>query len=112
MKKKLFYEHLVTIDSLIVEMNRLELTEDEKSHLIEIAASSIHYSILDTALSNLSSENKKTFMMHVNSNNHDEAWSFLSANAKDIDKKIKQKAEQLKEEFKKDILELKNKQNS
>ena len=105
MKKKLFYSHLVTIDSLVTQLDQLEVTQDEKAHLIEIAASSIHYSILDTALSNLSGEDKKTFMMHINSNDHGEAWKFLKKKATGIDKKIKQKAEDLKKEFKKDIKE-------
>lgn len=109
MKKKLFYNHLVTIDSLVTELDLLELSEDEKNHLIEIAATSIHYSVLDISLSELNSEDQNTFMAHINAGEHEEAWQFLKEKAGDIDQKIIEKAEELKNQFRKDIDELKKK---
>jgi hypothetical protein len=108
--KQVFYSHLVTFDDLSLELDSLQVSEDEKKHLLGIAASSIHYELLNTALSNLPKEHKKEFLLHIHNEDHEKAWHFLSDNARGIEDKIKQRAKELKEEFKKDIKDLKKNQ--
>lgn len=105
--KSVFYSHLVSFDDLSADLDTLEISEDEKKHLLKIAASSIHYELLNTALTNLPKEHKKNFLLHIHNEDHEKAWHLLRDNSKDIEAKIKQKAKELKEEFKKDIKNLK-----
>lgn len=104
--KQLFYSHLITLDDLSLELDTLEISEDERKHLLQIATSSIHYELLNTALSELPKQHKREFLKHIHNEDHEKAWHFLNDKTENIEKKLKQKADKLKEEFKKDIEDL------
>ena len=107
MKNKHFYSHLVEIESLVVDLDQLELAEGEKYHLAQLADSNLHNAILDAILSELDEEHKKLFLEHLNEGNHDKIWQFLNEKTSNIEEKIKNVADQLKEEMRKDIKESK-----
>ncbi|RJQ28027.1 hypothetical protein C4577_00155 [Candidatus Parcubacteria bacterium] len=107
--RKLFYSHLVEIDSLIVELNSLDLSEEEKNHLVSLAHSSLEHTILDAILSELSEEDKKLFLTHLAQEKHDKIWEVLNSKIENIEEKIKKTAEALKIELRKDIDEAKSK---
>lgn len=107
--KKHFYHHIITLDSLIVELNSMRLSEAEKEHLASIAYSSLHYAVLDTILSELAEEDKKTFLDHVSSPHHEKTWKFVKQKIENVEEKIKKAAYSLEEELKQDIKELRNK---
>ncbi len=58
---KHFYSHLVQVESLIVGLDQMELSDKEKLHLAQLVDSHIHNVVLDTILSELSEEDKKNF---------------------------------------------------
>lgn len=101
--KKHFYSHLVEIDSLVIELDKLELKQDERDHLVELAHSNIHHSVLDVILSELPEEEKKTFLYLLATEDHESLWSHLKKHVKQVDKKIVQVAEKVKKELKSDI---------
>lgn len=107
MKKKHFYSHLVETDSLFIELDKLELTEDDKANLVSLIDSNIHHAIVDAVLSELSAEDKKIFLTHVLSEEHDKVWELLDKKVDNIENKITQAAESLKKELHKDIEEVK-----
>lgn len=107
--KKHFYSHLVEIESLIVELHRLDLSDEEKKQLTLIAESNLHHAILDVILSELSGEDKKIFLTHLSCGDHDKVWKHLKEKVENIEDKIKKAAEQLKSELHKDIKEVKKK---
>jgi DNA-directed RNA polymerase specialized sigma24 family protein len=107
MKKKQFYSHLVETDTLLIELDKLEMTEDEKVHLVSLIDSNIHHAIVDVVLSELSSEDKKIFLTHVLSEEHDKIWELLDKKVDNIEDKIQQAADSLKKELHKDIEEIK-----
>lgn len=101
--KKTFYEHLIEVESIEIELSALDLTETEKNDLMHHVHSSIHYKVLDVALSELPEEHKKTFLEHLQNDRHPEAWEHLLRNTEGIEEKIKEVSRALVSEFAKDI---------
>lgn len=107
--KKHFYSHIVETESITVELNKLDLSEEEKTHLISIADSSLHHAIVEAILSQLKEEDKKIFLEYLVSDEHDKVWELLNQKTENIEEKIKKAAEDLKTELHKDIKEVKEK---
>ncbi len=104
-----FYSHLVEIESVIVELDRLELSETEKKHLASLIDANLQHTILDAILSQLNQEDKKNFLKHLEEQDHQQIWQFLTAKIDNIEEKIKVAAQQLKKELHEDIKQSKNK---
>lgn len=79
------------------------MSEEERVHLVSIIDSSLHHTILDAILSELSEEDKKKFLEHVASDDHDKIWKHLNEKVEDIEGKIKKIAESLKKDLHEDI---------
>lgn len=107
--KKHFYSHLIEFESLQVELEEMGLSEQEKTHLLSLAQSNLHHTVLDAILSELSEDDKKMFLSHVASEDHQKIWEFLSKKIENIEEKIKKAADSLKQELHKDIKEAKTK---
>lgn len=110
--KKQFYAHLVEIESLHIEIDNLDLTDEERGELKNLINSNFHHSILDTVLSELQEEDKKKFLEHFTNDDHEKIWEHLKSKTENIQEKIKKAAEKLKNEFLKDIKEAKEKKAS
>lgn len=104
---KHFYSHLIELESTVIELDKLNLSEEEKIHLTRLIDSSLHNTILDAILSELSEEDKKVFLKHIHESSHDKIWQFLNEKVDNIEDKIKQTAKNLKDELDKDIEEAK-----
>lgn len=104
--KKYFYTHIVDTTSLSLELGDMDLTPKERLHLISLIDSNIHHEILDLILSELNPVDKKTFLTHLASENHDKVWKFLNTKVHNIEEKIKKTAEDLKKELHRDIKEV------
>jgi hypothetical protein len=109
MRKKYFYTHIVDVSTLTLELGSMNLTPEERMYLISLIDSNIHHEILDLILSELSPADKKTFLAHLSSENHDRAWKFIKEKISNIEEKITKTAQDIKEEFHKDIREAKSK---
>lgn len=103
--KKYFYTHIIDTSTLSLELGDMDLTPKERLHLISLIHSNIHHAVLDLVLSELKEADKKTFLTHLASENHDKVWKFLNQKVKNIEEKIKKTAEDLKKELHKDIEE-------
>ncbi len=104
---KHFYSHLIEIDSIIVKLDEMDLTKEEKLHLAHLVDSSLHHTILDAILSNMKDEDKRVFINHLNDGNHDKIWKFLNEKVSEVEIKIKKAADSLKVELHKDLKEAK-----
>lgn len=104
---KHFFSHLVEVDDLHSELENLELSDEEKIHILKLIDESIHHTILDAILSELSDEDKKEFLSHLDSENHDQIWEFVNGKIDNIEDKIKQAASDIKKELHTDIKETK-----
>lgn len=100
---KYFYSHLIEIESVVTELDRLNLSTEEKIHLGQLIDSGLHHTILEAILSNLTEEDKKIFLKHVHESSHDKIWQFLHEKIDHIEDKIKKVAEDLKKEMHEDV---------
>lgn len=107
--KKHFYAHIIDTSTLSLELAGMDLTSEERKHLISLVESNMHQTILDLVLSELPEKDKKIFLMHMAGERHDEIWKFLKDKTENIEDKIKKAAEDLKAELHKDIKEAKDK---
>lgn len=111
MKHKHFYAHLIETTDITVELAEMELTPDERIHLISLIEANIHSTVVETVLSNLTEEDKKVFLKNLVSNDHQIIWGHLKNKAKNIEEKIIKSVEALKKEFYKDIKEIQKDKN-
>lgn len=102
---KNFYTHLVEVESLVVELDQMDLTDDEKIHLASLIDSNLHHTILDAVLSELPEEEKEKFMQALAEDDHQKIWDHLNSKVDNIEEKIKKAAEDLKRELHEDIKE-------
>lgn len=100
---KYFYSHLIEIESVISELDKMELSNEEKMHLATLLDSSLHHTILDAILSELGDQEKQVFLTSLNENDHVKIWGFLNEKVDNIEDKIKKAAEDLKIEIRKDL---------
>ncbi len=100
---KHFYSHLIEIDSLIIELDNMDLSEKEKYHLASLIDTNLHHCILDAIFSHLLESDKEVFLEHLNSKDHKRIWKFLNKTVDKVEEKIKLAAKNLKVELHKDI---------
>lgn len=100
---KHFFSHLVEINTLELELDTLELSDNEKSQIKKLIDESIYHKVLDAVLSELSEEDKKEFLSHLVSDDHERIWKFANDKIENIEEKIKKAAEDIKKELHEDI---------
>lgn len=104
---KKFYTHLVEIDSLIIELDSMNLEDHHKHELAELLDANIHNVIMDAILSKLSETDKRDFARIASDKDHEKIWKFLKEKSEDIEDEIKKAADQIKKELHEDIKEAK-----
>lgn len=109
-QKKYFYEHIVTHESIVLEIDTLEMSTTERWHLVSLVESMLHNAILDTVLSRLQPEDKKVFLHHVVSQDHESVWQLLHEKAAGVEKHITQTAHEVFSQLRRDIHEARLKQ--
>lgn len=103
--QKFFYSHLIEIGSIIIELDKMDLSDEQKSHLSALIDSSLHHAILDAILSELSDSDKRAFVNLFNEEDHQRIWTFLKSRVDNIEDKIKKASEDLKVALHKDLKE-------
>lgn len=103
-----FYSHLIEIESIIVKMDELDLSDDQKKHLAYLLDSTIHQTVLDLILSKLPEEDRIVLMEKMKENSQDKKiLEFLSEKVENIEDEIRGVVEKLKEELYEDIKQAK-----
>ena len=105
--KKHFYSHLVEVETLIIELDKLDLDDKQKTHLAKLLDSSLHGTILDAVLSELPDHDRKLFLDYLNKDEHDKIWQHLHDKIDNIEDKIIKVADELKDDLHQDIKEAK-----
>jgi succinate dehydrogenase flavin-adding protein (antitoxin of CptAB toxin-antitoxin module) len=101
--QKHFYTHLIEVESIYTVLDLLEMSTDERKELMIIVDSTVHHVILDTVLTELSEEDKKSFLSHLAQDNHEEIWTLLNNKMKQPEKKIKKAVDKVKKDFHSDM---------
>ena len=102
-----FYAHIVDTDNVRNELELLDMTDDEKNHLLMTVESSMHHVVINTLLTDLPEEHKQAFMTHLAQDDHANIWEVLKKAFEKPEEKIRDAAAKLKQEFINDIRELK-----
>lgn len=108
-RKKYFYTHIIDTSTLSLELGNMDLTPQERMHLISLVDSNIHHAVLDLILSELAPSDKRTFLTHLASGDHERVWKLLNEKLENIEEKIKKTADDLKNELHRDIEEARQK---
>lgn len=103
--KKHFYEDVIETASLSLALADMELTREERKHLIDLAAENLHHAILDAVLSELSEKDKQEFLELLAAGDDEKVWKLLRDRIDNIEDKIKKTANDLKKELHSDIEE-------
>ena len=103
--KKHFYSEVIETSSLTVALGEMDLSQEERKHLIELAQENLHHAILDVVLSQLSEKDKQEFLKLLAEDDQKKIWKLLTKNIDHIEEKIKKTAEELKRQLHKDIEE-------
>lgn len=106
-KQKHFYSHIVETDTLIFELNKLDLSQSEKYHLIELIDSNLHHAILEEILTHLDDEEKIIFLEHIAEGKYNDIWQLLEKRIDGVESKIEMIAEEVRKELQEDIDEIK-----
>lgn len=100
---KQFYTHLIEIKSLVVELDKMDLSVNEKLHLSKLIDSNLHHTILDVILTELSEEDKLKFLNLLKTNDHNKIWEHLNDKVDKVEEKINKAIEEIKVELHEDI---------
>lgn len=103
---KHFYSFLVEHETVELELNNLDISKKEKEHLVAIVESSMHITVVDTVLSELSEKDKKIFLQNLKSKNHDNVWKHLHEKTEKIEKKIVKAIGELTKELRKNLVDV------
>ncbi len=103
MKYKHFYAHLVETTDVVLELGELDLTPEERIHLLSLVEANIHSSVINTVLSTLDEENKKIFLRNLMASNHEKTLNHLKETSSDIEDKIQRTISIIKKELLDDL---------
>ncbi|MFA9288977.1 MAG: hypothetical protein ACEQSA_03805 [Weeksellaceae bacterium] len=109
MSKKHFYSHIIDIETIHISLDELELDPDDKKELVEIVETTVHHVVLDTVLSELPKEHKKTFLKHLAEEKHEDLWKLVKEHVSDAEDQIHKAVQKVKHELHADIREAKTK---
>lgn len=107
MRKKQFYDPVISIYAIEIELHHLDLSDKERAHLLDIVSSHLHNTILDTVLTHLTTDDKKQFLTHIKNDDHEQTWQFLREKIENIEEEIITTANLLKKELLADIHQIK-----
>lgn len=87
--KQHFYSEIVNIESLKIELRAYALDPEEHEELMSLAEEMVHHAILDMILSELSEEDKKTFLLYIIEEPGERIWEHLLPRIDDLHAKIR-----------------------
>ncbi|MBI3984820.1 MAG: hypothetical protein HY344_02645 [Candidatus Levybacteria bacterium] len=111
MKTKHFYSHLVETTHITLELASLDVTSEERVHLLSLVEANIHSTVVSKTLSQLSEEDKKTFLKNLALENHEQTLSHLKTKVNDIEEKLKKEIDRVTKELLEDVKKVKENQD-
>lgn len=98
-----FYHSLVSLEALQIRLDLTNWTDDEKVKLMELAEQTLHHSILDLVLAELTDSDKQLFLHHHAHEHHEEIWQLLQSRVGNIEEKIKKTADEVAKQLHTDL---------
>lgn len=107
--KKHFYTSVIETSSISLAIADMDMSNDERKHLLSLVEDNLHHAILDAVLSELSDKDKEEFVKLFAEGDDEKVWKLLRERVENIEEKIKNTADALKKELHKDIEDSKKK---
>lgn len=98
-----FYTHLVPMDTIVFELYKLDMSDQERVELLDGIQSHLHLTVVDIVLSRLAEKDKKLFIEHMQKNTHVTTMYFVKERINDIEHHILHAADELKHELIRDM---------
>lgn len=108
---KIFYDHLIKIEEVTVELDNYELTLEEREEFVSLIDEILHHHTINVILSHLPKHHHETFLSMFHKEPHNlELLDFLKKETLvNIEEKIKNEAEKVKKEILAEIKKAKRK---
>lgn len=101
---RVFYDHLVLIQDVILELDVHDLDLEEREELLDLIDQTIHHSMLDLILTHLPSDRHSEFITKFQTAPYDLALlDYLKVYVPDIDVKITTHAQKIKNDLRSEI---------
>lgn len=109
--KKVFYDHLVLIEEVVMELDTHELDPNDREELIRLADENLHHQVLDLILKELPKTKHEFFLDHFQKAPEDEKLlHYLRREiGEEIEERIKVEAAKVKKEILAEIKRTKKK---
>jgi len=107
MKIKHFYSHLIQVNDITLDLGELEMSQEERLHLLSLLNANIHSTVINTVLSQLNEKEKKVFLANLLLNDHEKTLKHIRENSKDFEEKISDAVYKLIKEMQEDIKNVK-----
>ncbi len=97
---KIFYDHLVYREEIIAELDKHQVTIEEREEIVQLVDETIHHHVLDVILTNLPKDKHEEFLVKfLNTPFDDKLLDYLKKQIKDIEEKIQKEAKTIKAEL-------------
>jgi len=102
---KIFYDHLIILDEVEVEINNLELEQDEKEELHNLIEETLHHRVLSRVLEVLPKQHHEGFLVEFKKRPHDGALiDYINERIDEsVEKHVSEEIDKLKQELLKDL---------
>ncbi len=95
-----FYDHLINIHDLHIELDRYELSTEERNELMKLADSTVHHEVFDLIMIELPEEHKVVFLERFATDPSDpELLEFVKIHVPQAEEKIRARSEKVKQDL-------------
>lgn len=102
--RKVFWDHLIKIDEIHIQIDSHGFTKDEKHNLLHIAYQTIDMRVMETILTHLPKEKHKQFLEYfAKEPHHPKLLDMLKKDIYDIEDKIQNVVKDIKKEIFKEL---------
>lgn len=102
-RQKNFYDHLVKVESLTIQVNRLDLNPSQKKRVNGLIKSSVHYTLVNTLMSDVPEKERPRAIKTLNSGNYNELWSVFDTKKARVEGNLRKAFENLSREILRDL---------
>ncbi|MBI4028776.1 MAG: hypothetical protein HY376_00185 [Candidatus Blackburnbacteria bacterium] len=104
---KIFYDHLIILEEVEIELGKLDLDRDERRELEELIEETLHHRVLDRVLSELPRVHHEEFLQRFSKTPHDPYLiEYINERIeKSVGEHIQDEIEKMKKEIMADIQE-------
>lgn len=102
-----FYDHLINIHDLHIELDRYELSTEERNELMKLADSAVHHEVFDLLMIELPEEHKVVFLERFATDPSDpELMEFIKSHIPQAEDKIKARSDKVKKDLTEKLREM------